>query len=481
MTNIRQKKQPLSVAPKRADALDALRGVAILAMVLSGTLPFGGVLPAWMYHAQLPPPDNTFNPNVPGLTWVDLVFPMFLFALGAAIPLSGSRMLARGWNRWQMSLSILKRGLLLGSFAIFVQHIRPTQIDPLPGEEKWWLGLWGFVWLVLSYARWPKSWPRFLGYGLTAIGWMGALRWLSLIRYPDESGFSLDRSDIILMILANMAVFGAFIWLLTRERSDIRLAILGPLLALWLSSSSSGWVASLWAFSPIPWFFQFEYLKYLFIVIPGTIVGDAIWEWLQEFPEDREAFDWNGFRFFGIASILTISILCLLVGLQGRWVWQTTAIVSILYGLGYFLCVAPVSPTERLIYKLYRWSGYWLALGLAFEPFQGGIKKDSATLSYFFITLGISIFIFILMSITIEFFNSKPVLGLAIANGKNPMLAYVGFGNLIWPILTLTGWYESIEEMVLTPWQEFGVAIGYTLLLAILVMLFTQLKIFMRT
>lgn len=42
----------------RFEALDALRGLAILMMVLSGTIPFDGALPGWMYHAQLPPPDH---------------------------------------------------------------------------------------------------------------------------------------------------------------------------------------------------------------------------------------------------------------------------------------------------------------------------------------------------------------------------------------------------------------------------------------
>ncbi|MBV6647244.1 MAG: DUF5009 domain-containing protein, partial [Cyclobacteriaceae bacterium] len=74
----------------RIQALDALRGIAILMMILSGVVPYTG-LPAWMYHAQLPPPDRAFDPALPGLTWVDLVFPIFIFTLGAAIPLAGKK------------------------------------------------------------------------------------------------------------------------------------------------------------------------------------------------------------------------------------------------------------------------------------------------------------------------------------------------------------------------------------------------------
>ena len=80
---------PHPASPKnRFDALDALRGIAILAMLLSSEMPFGAnSLPAWMYHAQVPPPEHQFIPN-PGITWVDLVFPFFLFSMGAAFPLA---------------------------------------------------------------------------------------------------------------------------------------------------------------------------------------------------------------------------------------------------------------------------------------------------------------------------------------------------------------------------------------------------------
>lgn len=50
----------------RALALDALRGYAIITMVLSATI-VTHVLPGWMSHAQTPPPDHVFNPLLPAL------------------------------------------------------------------------------------------------------------------------------------------------------------------------------------------------------------------------------------------------------------------------------------------------------------------------------------------------------------------------------------------------------------------------------
>ena len=72
---------------QRAYALDALRGYAILTMVLSATVA-PDILPGWMYHTQTPPPGHVYNPALSGLSWVDLVFPFFLFAMGAAFPFS---------------------------------------------------------------------------------------------------------------------------------------------------------------------------------------------------------------------------------------------------------------------------------------------------------------------------------------------------------------------------------------------------------
>ncbi len=77
----------LNTQPKRAFALDALRGYAIVTMILSATIA-GGILPGWMYHMQSPPPTHKYIIELAGITWVDLVFPFFLFAMGAAFPFS---------------------------------------------------------------------------------------------------------------------------------------------------------------------------------------------------------------------------------------------------------------------------------------------------------------------------------------------------------------------------------------------------------
>ena len=91
----------------RVYSIDALRGLAIIGMVLCSAIGFNSGLPAWMFHAQTPPPTYEFNPSIAGLTWVDLVFPFFIFSMGAAFPFAMRRRLDSGMRPWKMMLQLL--------------------------------------------------------------------------------------------------------------------------------------------------------------------------------------------------------------------------------------------------------------------------------------------------------------------------------------------------------------------------------------
>lgn len=469
---------------KRAYALDALRGFAILTMILSGTIAYR-ILPAWMYHAQVPPPNHTHNPNLPGLTWVDLVFPLFLFSMGAAIPLALSSRLAKGASIQQIIVYILKRGFFLATFAIVLQHFRPNVISQESNIQRWLLALWGFLILFLIFVRLPNYWKQWQRLAITIPAWVVAIILLSQLRYPDGSGFSLNRSDIILIVLANSAVFGSLIWLFTRSNWWLRVGFLGLLLALRFSATvPKTWIAQLWAASPVPWLFQFPYLSYLFIVIPGTIAGDLILTWLKA-PEDsgmeEPRHQWPPNRFISISLLIVANCLVLLVGLQGRLVWQTTLVSALLCWATWLFFTKPTNETENLLNNLYQWGVYWLILGLMFEPFQGGIKKDPSTLSYYFITTGISVFVLILLTIIIDVFQKKKWLQILIDNGQNPMIAYVGFANLVWPILVLTRIDSWFIQNAKSPVFGFVKGLIYTSLVACVVSFCTRKKLFWRT
>ncbi|EEF62729.1 hypothetical protein Cflav_PD5364 [Pedosphaera parvula Ellin514] len=106
---------PKRTSQGRTYALEALRAFAILAMVLSGQLPFDqNSLPARMYHAQEPSLTHGVDLTLPVTTRVDLDFPFLLYSIGPAFPLALTQGTEQGISK--VTCSILERGFLLGIF-----------------------------------------------------------------------------------------------------------------------------------------------------------------------------------------------------------------------------------------------------------------------------------------------------------------------------------------------------------------------------
>ncbi len=465
----------------RVLSVDALRGFAILTMVLSGVIPYK-VLPAWMYHAQLPPPTHTFDPHLPGLTWVDLVFPLFLFSLGVAIPLALTKRIKKNETLIKIWYYILERGFLLGFFAIFLQHVRPHVLNPEPRIHDWLIALLGFFIMFGIFTRIPQTWNKKLRWGIKIVSWCSALLLLYFLKYPDGSRFSLYRSDIIIVVLTNTVVWGSIIWLLTRNNHLLRLGILGLLLAMRLANQSNGWISVVWNFSPAPWIFKIYYLQYLFIVIPGTIIGDFFLSWMKT-PVSRDSGEksWPPWKLFTLLFIYGAILLSCLIGLQSRWVWQTFVVCSGLSIISWIMVKHPITHSEQLLQKLAYWGIYFLIIGLLFEPFEGGIKKDHSTLSYYLTTTGLAIFLLSIFLIIGDILGNKKLLNLLIDNGQNPMIAYVGMANGIWPIFYLLSLDKILLKITASPWLGFLRGVFYTFILSLVVQFLTRKKIFWKT
>ncbi|MEE0907294.1 MAG: DUF5009 domain-containing protein, partial [Muribaculaceae bacterium] len=215
----------------RALSLDALRGYAILTMVLSATIVYG-ILPGWMYHAQVPPPDHAFNPNLPGLTWVDMVFPSFLFAMGAALPFSVGKRLRKGASKLNLALNALWRGVKLTFFAILIQHFYPY----MTGGDLYsqLLAIFCFALLFPMYMRLPWEMPQWVRtavqLGAMAVGAAVML----CMSYPIDYNLSLHlhTSNIIILILANVSVFATLLFIFTFHSRTLRLTVLAILFGI---------------------------------------------------------------------------------------------------------------------------------------------------------------------------------------------------------------------------------------------------------
>lgn len=485
---------PPAPAP-RIDALDAFRGFAILTMILSGLVP-RSTLPSWMYHAQIPPPEHLFDPALPGLTWVDLVFPFFLFALGAAIPFALSRRIAGGAGRLRIVGQVLLRGVLLLAFAVYIPHVDPWRLAGEPHVGTWLLGLLAFGLMFPALARLPRAWSRGLRLAVRTIGWGGAAALVAGWWYvggADAAAARADgvlafvnrvaeRSDIIIVVLANVAVWASLIWLVTRHNVAARLVVMIALLGLRLAHDQSGWIQTLWDWHPVPRLYQLYFAQYLLIVLPGTIAGDLFRSW-QRAPEPADASTrWSNVRLgllAGVALVVNVFVVC---GLHARWLpWATPAGTAVLAVAALLLVRGAEAGHAALLSRLVRWGVVWLIIGLVFEPYEGGIKKDHATVSYYFVTSGLACFALVFLTVLIDRFRCRRMFGVLIDNGCNPMIAYLGIRNLLPLLLVPTGIEGWVAAQTPGPWLGVLWAILKTTLLAYIVRWITRRGVYWRT
>ena len=464
---------------ERALSLDALRGYAILTMVLSATIVYG-VLPGWMYHAQVPPPDHIFNPNLPGLTWVDMVFPSFLFAMGAALPFSVGRKCRKGEAKWRLALNALWRGVKLTFFAILIQHFYPFMTGDPQDLHSWLLAIFCFVLLFPMYMRIPGELPGWartaIQLGAMAIGAAVMLTW----DYPRGYEFNLHTCNIIIFILANVSVFATLLYLFTLDNVKVRLAILAILFGVIVSADldKSSWCAALMQYTPADWLYVPAYLKYLFIVIPGSFAGEILLKYtskMQETPDNTPKM-----RALAMVAVTLSIVIVNLVCLYTRCLNLNFLINVVLLVAGYAL-VRKGEGYTALWRALFIAGAFMLLLGLAFEPFEGGVKKDPVTFGYLFITGGMSFMTLIFFSAICDYFRCKRSTSFLVMSGQNPMVAYVAVDLLIYPLLNIFGLTQFLGVFYLTPFLGFVQGVVLTSLAVAVTMFFTRMKWVWRT
>ncbi len=324
---------------RRAYSLDALRGLAIVLMCLSGLLP--GALPNWMYHGYYPqslpaalvdpvktnagenpvsivadadqpwgewqPVPRAYRADWPSLTWVDVVFPMFLFAMGTAIPLALHARRRRGASTLGLLGGAGQRFGLLVGFAIYAQQMSPWFMANPPGAGTWTRGLLAMVPASLILTRLPATWKPAYRWLIRGVGWAGAIGLIVWAQSLSERVFSWNDKDIIILLLAWSSLLVTTVAVLTGGWIGLRLLVILPLAGLahhqamrpgwrifgdhfdaWMPflQAPKRWLdLSAWS-GPLPeaWLnfsglYDFTWFKFAGIVVLGTLVGDRVLRW----------------------------------------------------------------------------------------------------------------------------------------------------------------------------------------------------------
>src|SRR5690349_15772306 len=100
------------LSSQRILSIDALRGITILVMIFVNELAGVSAIPAWMKHMPA---------DADAMTFVDVVFPAFLFIVGMSISFAIANRKAKGDNALQLQGHIIFRtigSLVLGVFIV---------------------------------------------------------------------------------------------------------------------------------------------------------------------------------------------------------------------------------------------------------------------------------------------------------------------------------------------------------------------------
>lgn len=563
----------------RVLGLDALRGLAILLMCLSGLVP--SLLPNWMYHGYYPMyrPDESgnlvadaanrfrFDGLWSAFTWVDWVFPMFLFAMGAAIPLALSARRARGERAGSLLRHILSRWLLLLLFGVYVQQVTMGFIGG-GNTSRAWLALLGFAIPFAVLVQLPRETPRQVVRGLRIGGFLSAAMLLLFLNTRPGSSFSWKNHDIIIILLAHSFLVASVLWLLLPSRWWwARLLVALPIMLLahhqglagkdgaslrWLDKlhprvaevstratnylnftyATSGDPASRHSVLNVPQLlddatggrirvadqlkpyvnfaplWDFTWLKYLWCVIPGTIVGDLLLRGIGA----GNAGTWSRRDTWIFTGVLLAMTVGLFAGLRHYgfprdavfffrtpWLVLLTGLLpAIALVILMFLCR---ETTSKTLLQVFVWGMVLVGVGLALALmpgsgpngfFERGISKGPpSTLSWYLLSTGLAI---LWLMVFIAWIDLRQAwgLGLLAANGQNPMLAYLGIRNLLAPLVALpllAPFADSLgadsldglfNRLLTSPWANFSWALLKTLLLAVMVWGFTRRRLVWR-
>ncbi len=376
------------VAPvRRITSVDALRGLVIFTMIYVNDIAGvdSRIVPAWMRHYHGPS----------GMTFVDLVFPAFLFVMGMSVPIALNARLARGEPLWKCLLHVVTRTLSLLLIGILI-------VNGSPDSEK--MGWSATLWSVLMF--------------------VSAICAFSSLALPDRTQISRVITLVLRVVGFASLVFLAFAF---RGQDGHRIIALSPF------SIHHEWYGIL---GLIGWAYLVTALVFLVFRTYRTALLGCVVLLFCLYPADQTG-TFDGFwlkRIVGIGSTLGSQGAIAVAGMLLASILLTPDATTIrARGRFAVLFIAGCSAGALLLHGLY------------------GINKNRATPSWCLwacaITATVWLLFYFLADVRPQRIASKVAKPFALA-GSNVLLAYLlseAHGAAL-ELVGLGGWYARLAE-----------------------------------
>lgn len=149
-----------SLSSGRSLSIDAFRGLTIFVMVFVNQLAGVAGMPQWLQHMPA---------DADAMSFVDVVFPAFLFIVGMSLPLALRQRRARGDTGWLLWRHVLVRTLGLLVFGVFMVNAESGYSERhMPIS----IALWSLLFYAAAFCVWlddgghetsARRWRRGLG------------------------------------------------------------------------------------------------------------------------------------------------------------------------------------------------------------------------------------------------------------------------------------------------------------------------------
>lgn len=167
--------QPVST---RVLSLDIFRGFAMAVMIFVNDVGEVRGLSRWTYHIPR---------NIDAMSYVDMVYPFFLFAVGLSLPLAIAQRLRRDPSQLHLWGHILLRCVALLVLGLILANAGSTShaLTHMRGSQWAILSLLG---AILLWAVYPKTFPPRLAWTLRGLGALLLLAMVALFRRQLPTG-----------------------------------------------------------------------------------------------------------------------------------------------------------------------------------------------------------------------------------------------------------------------------------------------------